>query len=183
MLWWMFSWHDMFIIVHKTKIVAILSQTKKCSWSEPPSVSQICRFWDFKLLPPMFLWHDNHTSMSRKRFFLSPQNIIVSATKSCYMSSRRSLNMTWCSSCDHQQICLLILEEHTWSVIHLLMCPAVHIYEKEYFWAKTWLPGWYHSLQFHQLKFCVFVRYFLYLNVKLDGDGLFFKQTMMNKAS
>ena len=80
MLWWMFSWHDMFIIVHKTKIVAILSQTKKCSWSEPPSVSQICRFWDFKLLPPMFLWHDNHTSMSRKRFFLSPQNIIVSAT-------------------------------------------------------------------------------------------------------
>jgi len=28
-----------------------------------------------------------------------------------------------------------------------------------------------------------FFRYFLCLNVKLDGDGLFFKQTMMNKAS
>lgn len=132
-----------------------------------------------------------HVSVTRQSHKHEPQTIFsvstkyncLRHTKSCYMSSRRSLNMTWCSSCDHQQICLLILEEHTWSVIHLLMCPAVHIYEKEYFWAKTWLPGWYHSLQFHQLKFCVFVRYFLYLNVKLDGDGLFFKQTMMNKAS
>ena len=132
-----------------------------------------------------------HVSVTRQSHKHEPQTIFsvstkyncLRHTKSCYMSSRRSLNMTWCSSRDHQQICLLILEEHTWSVIHLLMCPAVHIYEKEYFWAKTWLPGWYHSLQFHQLKFCVFVRYFLYLNVKLDGDGLFFKQTMMNKAS
>jgi len=81
-----------------------------------------------------------------KDFFVSTKYNCLRHAKSCYISSTRSLNMTWCSSCDHQQICLLILEEHTWSVIHLLMCPAVHMYEKEYFWAKTWLSGWYHSL-------------------------------------
>ena len=88
----------------------------------------------------------SHKHGPEKIFSVSTKYNCLSHTKSCYISSTRSLNMTWCSSCDHQQICLLILEEHTWSVIHLLMCPAVHMYEKEYFWAKTWLSGWYHSL-------------------------------------
>ena len=85
-----------------------------------------------------------HVSVTRQSHKHEPQTIFsvstkyncLRHTKSCYISSTRSLNMTWCSSCDHQQICLLILEGHTWSVIHLLMCPAVHMYEKEYFWAK-----------------------------------------------
>jgi len=91
-----------------------------------------------------------HVSVTRQSHKHEPQTIFsvstkyncLRHTKSCYISSTRSLNMTWRSSCDHQQICLLILEGHTWSVIHLLMCPAV------------WLISFFIISPYQVLRFC-----------------------------